>query len=176
MLMGTADKLPDPPPEPTKFVEDMPDVQDAADLAQPAGLRNLGNTCYLNSGLQVMRHIPELATALRSYRPPATSEPGANLVAATRDLLGELDRSTAAREVLPLRFVSTFRSMFPRFAEQTEQGGYAQQDAEVRAYAQGRQNPSVTPSAHARARSTRVTHGPRRLAPAGGASPGPRRR
>ena len=78
-----------------------------------------------------MRAIPEVSSALRAFRVPpsaSASEPGTALVLAQRELLAELDRSSSAREVLPLRFVSTFREHFPRFAEQADNGGYAQQD------------------------------------------------
>lgn len=156
MLMGTAEKLAEPPAEPTKFVEDMPDVADVTDMQYPAGLRNLGNTCYLNSGLQVLRSIPEVGHALQRYVLPAnTSEPGAALALATRELLAELDRSTSAREVTPLKFVATFRRLFPRFAEQSENGGYAQQDAEVRGRPCGGEEATAAAGAHASARRRR---------------------
>lgn len=46
-------------------------------------------------------------------------------------MLGELDRSSAAKEVQPFRFVQTFREAFPMFAQKTDDGrGYVQQDAE----------------------------------------------
>eukprot|EP00303_Exanthemachrysis_gayraliae_P005528 CAMPEP_0206000286 /NCGR_PEP_ID=MMETSP1464-20131121/1372_1 /ASSEMBLY_ACC=CAM_ASM_001124 /TAXON_ID=119497 /ORGANISM="Exanthemachrysis gayraliae, Strain RCC1523" /LENGTH=365 /DNA_ID=CAMNT_0053373539 /DNA_START=27 /DNA_END=1121 /DNA_ORIENTATION=- len=131
MLMGTADKLVEPPKEPTKFVEDMPEVADVADMQLPAGLRNLGNTCYLNSSLQVMRSVPEFNLGLQRFvSPQDASEPGAALALAVREVLSDMERSTAAREVTPIKFVATFRRLFPRFAEQAENGGFAQQDAE----------------------------------------------
>lgn len=41
----------------------------------PVGLRNIGNTCYLNSLLQVYYHLPEFRRAIMSFRPPHDFEP-----------------------------------------------------------------------------------------------------
>jgi hypothetical protein len=66
MLMGSAEKVPEPPPVATVFAEDLP-AQEVASMAtdNPGGLSNLGNTCYLNSTLQCMKAIPELTGSLQ---------------------------------------------------------------------------------------------------------------
>ena len=65
LLMGTADKLPEVPPEPVKFVEDMNESELATALQLPAGLTNLGNTCYMNATVQCLRTVPELIDCLK---------------------------------------------------------------------------------------------------------------
>ena len=114
----------------------MPAVDVAAlESTNPGGLSNLGNTCYLNSTLQCMKAIPELdRVAQPSLTPgPAIVVPGGDdtVVVATREIIDELLRSNAAREVKPFKFVTTFRTAFPIFAQRTDNGqGFVQQDAE----------------------------------------------
>jgi len=134
MLMGSAEALPEAPSVKVVFAEDMP-AEDLAALAaarNPGGLTNLGNTCYLNSTLQVMMKIPELSTALRQYAGAGgAGESEKAMLMAMRELMTELERSTAAHEVRPFKFVSVFRQNFPMFAQQAEGGrGFQQQDAE----------------------------------------------
>ena len=137
MLMGSAEVLADKPAEATVFAEDMPEVEVAAlQTDNPGGLTNLGNTCYLNSTLQCMKAIPELVTSLQKFSGgPASVVPGGatddSIVVETKEIINELLRSNAAKEVKPFKYVSTFRTAFPMFAQRTDNGqGFVQQDAE----------------------------------------------
>lgn len=133
------------PKEKQKFVEDMTEAEVAAqEGATPAGLENLGNTCYLNSTLQVLRSIPEMQDSLKLYKPdPAAGSSlqdlsrfgldglsGANdLTAQLRDLYKRM--SETQQGFPPVMFLNALRSAYPQFAQKAKNGhGYAQQDAE----------------------------------------------
>lgn len=64
LMMGTADELPHEPVEKAVFMEDLNEHELATALELPAGLTNLGNTCYLNATVQCLRTVPELRNAL----------------------------------------------------------------------------------------------------------------
>lgn len=162
MVIGTAGELPKPPPQPVVFMEDMTDAQlaqavrppspvlDAShrtrtdvfvggrQLTSPAGLDNLGNTCYLNSTVQVLKAIPELQSSLNAFTPSSssstsllsTSNPGAtSLTLSLRDLYKALGSTQDSYS--PWGFLESLRRFAPQFAERSRQGGgFSQQDAE----------------------------------------------
>jgi len=131
MLMGSADEIVTAPQEKTKFLEDMTENERAQAFEAPMGLKNLGNTCYLNATIQCLKSIPELDKAINDY----TRDSSSNLSDETDIVqhLAILYQNFKVTEELRIPalylFVSGVHRWQPRFSEKDDHGGFMQQDA-----------------------------------------------
>lgn len=131
LMMGSKDE--DVPVEPTvkpMFVEDMTETQLATVTNMPAGLTNLGNTCYLNATVQCLKTVPELRQALSDFNAASSSSlsnfaPAEKITIAMSDLYRTMESN---QTIPPLVLLQVLHQAFPRFADKVE-GHYMQQDA-----------------------------------------------
>lgn len=128
MVLGTPDKdLPIITPVKKVFLEDLNENQLLKVSQEPSGLLNLGNTCYLNSSLQSIFYMKDIADKIEGYS--GNQNP---LISRLKGLFASMNKKQ--EDVNPTLFLMQFRNSFPQFAEQ-DRGMYKQQDAEE-AYSQ----------------------------------------
>ncbi|KAI0214284.1 Ubiquitin carboxyl-terminal hydrolase 14 [Lamellibrachia satsuma] len=131
LMMGSVDELPAEPSEKPMFMEDMTEQELASAMEMPAGLTNLGNTCYMNATLQCLKSVPELKDALQRYEGSLAGGvqmmPDQSITCAIRDLYGMMDKT--ASSIPPIIMLNVLHLAFPQFAEKNDNGEFSQQDA-----------------------------------------------
>lgn len=126
LLLGTSEQLVEAPVEKTKFIEDMSENELAQAIELPAGLVNLGNTCYLNAVVQCLRSVPELRECLKDFKHETGFAAPQSITIAMKGVFEQMERSAT---VTPIMLLQTLHAVFPQFAQTGEKGTYRQQDA-----------------------------------------------
>lgn len=130
MLIGTAESnapsanIDGPTNLQIDFIEDLktPDQKKMSVEFSRQGIKNIGNTCYMNAVLQALRSSPELETAIKSYTGP---EPA---VKALGELYKDLEKGFSSSD--PRFFWIAFCAKYKQFSEGLETGQLKQHDAD----------------------------------------------
>ncbi|KAI1696315.1 ubiquitin carboxyl-terminal hydrolase domain-containing protein [Ditylenchus destructor] len=135
MMMGSSDALPQ------RINMDQSDGAagqmdgEEEKVVLPAGLKNLGNSCYMNASLQCYKAIPELSDALKIYSaPPNEADARGNmLTTSVKKLFEDMDRAQLKNPdqqvSVPFLMLTVLHNVFPQFATRNERGEFQQQDA-----------------------------------------------